>query len=349
MQPKISKDLMLALAIFLLALTAWGIWGSWGKSFLGDASAPHNPSLTAVVGNLEQAQTPPTETRAQWIKRTVVRFFYNPFERLFKNIIFTIPFWGVLVLTLVLERWIPAEKDRKIFSAGFRQDIVWFFYEPFLNAFVVGTYVAVLTKLHSVYFPQWTCYGLTQMPVWLRIAVGILVVDLGYWIQHRINHAVPFLWKLHALHHSQTELNFFSDFRYHPLEYLVRHTFVTVPFIFLRIDLPVIVAMVIFKDWYSRFYHGNIRTNLGPLRFVLVTPQSHRVHHSVEREHHDRNFGAIFSIWDHLFGTQCKNYHTYPATGVPGEKLVGLELGDVKNRLKSPWSQMWRRLFGHYK
>ena len=263
--------------------------------------------------------------------------------------IFTIPFWGALGFTLLLERLLPAEKNRKIFSASFGQDLVWFFYEPFLNAFVVGTYVAMLVKLHTLYFPHWTFYGLTQTPAWLRIVLGILVVDLGFWLQHRINHRVPFLWRLHALHHSQTQLNFFTDFRYHPLEYIVRHTFVTVPFIFLQIDPPVIVAVAIFKDWYSRFYHGNIRTNLGPLRFVLVTPQSHRVHHSLEQSHHDKNFGAIFSIWDHLFGTQWKDYNIYPATGLADDKFEEKGNGDVKSLLKSPWSQMWRRLFQNYK
>ena len=339
-----------AFSIFLLALTAGG------QSFLGAADAPSG-SVQAVAshdsgtGNFQATLPthPLNETRAEWVKRKCVYFFYSPVERLFQHMIFTLPFWGALVLTLLLERLMPAEKNRKIFSAGFRQDLVWFLYEPFLNVLVVGTYVTVLEKLHTLYFPQWTFYGLTQTPAWVRIVLGLLIVDLGYWLQHRINHAVPFLWRLHALHHSQTELNFFSDFRYHPLEYIVRQTFVSVPFIFLQIDPPVIVAVAIFKDWYSRFYHGNIRTNLGPLRFVLVTPQSHRVHHSVEQSHHDKNFGAIFSIWDHLFGTQWKDYSIYPPTGLADDKFQVNGKGAVKNLLKSPWSQMWRRLFQNYK
>ena len=144
----------------------------------------------------------------------------------------------------------------------------------------------------------------------------ILFVDFLYWCQHYCNHRVPWLWKLHALHHSQRELNFFTDFRYHVLEYLVRHTFLVVPFLVLKIDPPVIAVVVIALRWYSRFYHGNIRTNLGTLRYVLVTPQSHRIHHSIEAAHADTNFGAIFSVWDRLLGTQSRDYQSYPATGI---------------------------------
>jgi hypothetical protein len=63
-------------------------------------------------------------------------------------------------------------------------------------------------------------------------------------------------------------------------------------------------------------YHGNLRTNLGVLRYLLVTPQSHRVHHSTELRHRDRNFGVLFSVWDQLFGTQYRGFDEYPETGV---------------------------------
>lgn len=345
MPMKRQINLLAVLMITALVLVAWV------RPVLGDTLAPatNAPSVPATHSGTISSQTAPDpagqETWGARTRRLAVGFFYTPFDRLFRNIIFTLPFWGALAFTLLLERLMPAENNRPLFSTGFRQDLVWFFYEPLLGALVVGSYVGLLAKLHSVYFPQLTFFGLTQTPVWLRVALGILLVDLGYWIQHRINHKVPFLWKMHALHHSQEQLNFFTDFRYHPFEYIVRHTFVTVPFLFLRIDPPVIVAIAIFKDWFSRFYHGNIRTNLGPLRYVLVTPQSHRVHHSIEVRHQDKNFGGIFSFWDHLFGTQCEEYDVYPPTGVAGDKFQDDGKSDVKSLLQSPWKQMWQRLF----
>ena len=66
-------------------------------------------------------------------------------------------------------------------------------------------------------------------------------------------------------------------------------------------------------------YHSNLRTNYGWLRYVLVTPQSHRIHHSTLPEHHNMNYGVNLSIWDHLFGTQYRNYDDYPVTGLGDE------------------------------
>jgi len=263
-----------------------------------------------------------------------------------RRMVFGWPFWLALILTLTLERIVPAEPNRKLFSLSVAHDLIWFVYEPFWHALIIGTYVALLSKIYTSYFSYLTFSGLMATPAWIRFAVTVLLLDLGYWAQHYLNHRVPFLWKLHSVHHSQEQLNFFTDFRYHPLEYVVRHTFITVPFLFLNVTPPVIAGFVIAREWYSRFYHGNIRTNLGPLKHILVTPQSHRVHHSLEARHHDTNFGAIFSIWDLLFGTRYEGFDEYPATGVvdktfPSEPNVGLG-----RLLLMPWRQMLHPFFG---
>src|SRR5262249_49555733 len=124
-----------------------------------------------------------------------------------------------------------------------------------------------------------------------------------------------------AVHHSQRELNFFTDFRYHALEYLVRSTVLVIPFLLLKIDTPTILVFAVLQRWHTRFYHGNIRTNLGPLRYLLVTPQSHRIHHSIESRHFNKTFGSIFSIWDYLFGTQHRGYDEYPRTGIADQNF----------------------------
>jgi sterol desaturase/sphingolipid hydroxylase (fatty acid hydroxylase superfamily) len=185
-----------------------------------------------------------------------------------------------------------------------------------------------------------TITSLNQLPGWSKFLIALLLLDFLFWAQHYCNHKVPLLWRFHVLHHSQRELNFFTDFRYHVVEYLVRYTFIAIPLLFLRVDPPIIAAFAIFQRWYSRFYHGNIRTNLGPLKYILVTPQSHRVHHSLESSHRDKNFGAIFSVWDFLLGTQCKAFDVYPATGVADEKFPHERTGQARNLLLNPFHQM---------
>ncbi len=290
----------------------------------------------ATLSDTGAAQPNKRSRELAWIKKNLLTIFN--LDGL-KRILFGFPFWGALIFTLTLERLIPAEPNRKIFSVGLAHDLMWFLYEPVLHALIVGTYVALVAKIYKTYFSYLTFSGLNEAPGWVRFTVALLLVDLGYWVQHYINHKVPFLWKLHCVHHSQEQLNFFTDFRYHPLEYIVRHTFITIPFLFLNVTPPVIVAFAVVKEWFSRFYHGNIRTNLGPLRYILVTPQSHRVHHSREPQHWDMNFGGIFSIWDFLFRKQYKGFDEYPATGVveqvPLEQRISLT-----SILFTPWRQM---------
>ena len=254
--------------------------------------------------------------------------------------LFALSFWGAIVLTLGCEYLVPAKSAQKIFSVNFAQDAVWFFYQNILNAIVLVFYVEYLTRYYQQYLSSLTVTSLSRSPGWVRFLVALLMVDFLYWIQHYCNHKVPLLWRFHVLHHSQKQINFFTDFRYHVVEYVVRYTFLITPFLILKLDPPVIVAFVIFFRCYSHFYHGNIRMNLGPLKYILVTPQSHRVHHSLEVEYRDTNFGAIFSIWDFMLGTQCTNFGIYPETGVADHTFPHEQRFRLKSLLLTPLSQL---------
>jgi len=99
----------------------------------------------------------------------------------------------------------------------------------------------------------------------------------------------------------------------------------------LQIDRGLVIWVTVALDWYTRVYHANLRTNYGPLKHILVTPQSHRIHHSREPEHVDKNFGLFLTIWDRLFGTLHANYEEYPETGIQEEfpledMVVGLDV-----------------------
>jgi sterol desaturase/sphingolipid hydroxylase (fatty acid hydroxylase superfamily) len=254
--------------------------------------------------------------------------------------ILAISFWCAIALTLFLEHQFPAREDQKVFGVNFAQDAVWFFYQSILNAFVLVFYVEYLTLYYNRYFSHLTVTALTQYPGWVRFLIALLTVDFLYWIQHYFNHKVPLLWQFHTVHHSQKQINFFTDFRYHVVEYIVRYTFLVTPFLILKLDPPVIVAFVIFSRCYSHFYHGNIRLNLGPLKYILVTPQSHRVHHSLDPRYRDTNFGAIFSIWDFIFRTQCTNFHVYPETGITDEAFPHGQHPGLKSLLFTPVAQL---------
>ena len=136
------------------------------------------------------------------------------------------------------------------------------------------------------------------------------------WVSHWMHHHLPSLWQFHAVHHSQTEMNVLSDNRQHVIETIVAATVAYLPARFLGLDTAQAGTLAISTIYVSAFIHTNIRTNLGPLRYVFVSPQAHRVHHSVEERHYDTNFGTVFSWWDYLFGTRYPGDHEYPPTGI---------------------------------
>ena len=255
--------------------------------------------------------------------------FYQPIVKLFANTLLAPVFYIAIAFTLLMEQFFPADPKQKFFNVNLTQDLVWFFYETILQALVITTYIYLVTAVYNRYLNFLTIEAAAQWPFWLRFAWGVLLLDFLYWLQHYLNHKVPVFWQFHVVHHSQRSISFFTDYRYHVIEYVVRHTILVIPFLIFKVNVPEIVAFSIFRRWYTRFYHGNIRMNMGFLRYILVTPQSHRVHHSILPEHRDKNFGAIFSIWDYLFGTQHRSYDEYPATGIeddhfPHEEKVGL-------------------------
>ena len=255
------------------------------------------------------------------VKEWLSKAFYNPVVRLVRDTLLTPAFFIVVGLTLTMEKLFPADPKQNMFGVSFWQDLVWFFYETVLQAIVITTYVYWLKQIYNKHFSFLTVEAVASWPDWSRFVLGVVLLDFLYWLQHYLNHKVPWFWQFHTVHHSQKEVNFFTDFRYHIVEYIVRHTILVIPFLLLKVDTPTIVAFSVFRRWYTRFYHGNIRTNLGPLRYILVTPQSHRVHHSKLPQHRDLNFGSLFSIWDYLFKTQYRGYEEYPETGIADQEF----------------------------
>lgn len=231
-------------------------------------------------------------------------FLYNPLA------------YFLIGVFLLLEKFFPARPEQKVFSVSFSQDLIWFLLQRFLEGIIIATYVSVLKSLYNNYLNFLTVPWVREWPEIIAFGWAVLVGDFLAWFHHWVRHKVPVLWEFHTIHHSQKEINPFTDFRYHLAEYITSRTIQTIPLLMLTVNTSYIVSYVLVLAWFTRFYHGNIKTNLGPLRYLFVTPQSHRVHHSIEQRHQDKNFGVLFSVWDYLFGTQYKKYDEYPETGI---------------------------------
>ncbi len=269
----------------------------------------------------------------------------------------TLEFGAVLAVALAMQLCIPVRRGESFFSSHVLNDLMWFVYSSVIYAFTTTVYVVWLVGFLEPYFASFHPAALDAIPVPIRFVLVLLLLELLVWSEHCALHKIPILWQFHAVHHSQTELSFFSDFRIHLVEHLWRATIVAVPMAALHIDLPLIVAYTIFDRWYSRFYHSNLKTHYGPLKYFMVTPQSHRMHHTNDPKYADRNFGRYLTLWDWVFGTQVKDWDVYPATGIDDRNFP---LEEKRLSIRILWMpivqhwypvevlarQAWRRLSG---
>jgi sterol desaturase/sphingolipid hydroxylase (fatty acid hydroxylase superfamily) len=165
--------------------------------------------------------------------------------------------------------------------------------------------------------------NLFALPDWLAISAGIIMLDLAIYGQHRLFHALPFLWRLHRVHHSDPAFDTTTALRFHPLEILVSMAFKLAVVALLGPPPLAVLLFEIILNAAALFNHGNISLPASieaRLRGLLVTPDLHRIHHSVHDDEQNHNFGFNLSIWDRLFGTlaaQPRDGHDGMRIGLP--------------------------------
>jgi sterol desaturase/sphingolipid hydroxylase (fatty acid hydroxylase superfamily) len=160
----------------------------------------------------------------------------------------------------------------------------------------------------------WGLLNIVPPPAWLAIPVGVLLLDLTIYGQHVAFHFVPPLWRLHRMHHADLEFDVSTGLRFHPGEIVVSMAIKLAAVTALGVPPPAVLIFEVLLNATSMFNHGNVRlpSRLDRLlRFVIVTPDMHRVHHSVDRRETDSNFGFNVPWWDRLFGT----YRAQPTLG----------------------------------
>ncbi len=178
--------------------------------------------------------------------------------------------------------------------------------------------LALVAEAHG-----WGLFNEITLPAWIAILASVVLLDLAIYFQHVLFHAVPALWRLHRMHHADLEFDVTTGLRFHPIEILLS----------MMIKLAVVavlgapaVAVLIFEvllNATSMFNHSNVRLPLGldrALRWFVVTPDMHRVHHSILSRETNSNFGFNLPWWDRLFGT----YRAQPAAGHEG-MTIGIE------------------------
>ena len=160
----------------------------------------------------------------------------------------------------------------------------------------------------------WGVLNLISLPDWISVLLAVVILDLVIYFQHRVFHAVPWFWRLHRMHHADLEFDVTTGLRFHPLEILLSMGLKIVVVIALGAPPIAVLIFEVLLNATSMFNHANIYipTNVDRyLRRVVVTPDMHRVHHSILREETDSNFGFNLPWWDWIF----KTYRSQPVKG----------------------------------
>jgi len=268
------------------------------------------------------------------------------------NVILTPIFALTVLVVYFLERFFPADPNQKFFSKNFRFDFFFLFFDKIGEFFFIVGFVSLLNFIYVQHLSFLTIHAVETWPLGVRIAFGVLFFDLLKWTQHAVKHNIPWLWYFHMLHHSSKKINMFTGQRYHFVDYIFRHMIMTLPLLMLQVSTEYIVFFQIMLKAHSRIYHSNIKSNFGFLRYIIVTPQSHRIHHSIEPKHRNKNYGAHFTVWDYMFGTQYRGYDEYPESGIEDtehpqeDDKTGLELiFTLIDQLLYPFRLIGRSIF----
>ncbi|WP_236604125.1 sterol desaturase family protein [Sandaracinus amylolyticus] len=233
---------------------------------------------------------------------------------------FVLDLLGSTLVFVFLEKLFPLRRDQPIFRAEWQNDLTHFF----VNHLIVGLVLLITNRVvHGVF--GWAVSDtvqslVTSLPFLLQLFLVILVADLVQYWTHRAYHEVPFLWRFHSVHHSAEHMDWLAGSRQHLLELIATRIMVLAPIFVLGFSQRVIDVYVIVVGFQAVFNHANVDVRLGPLRYLIVTPNFHHWHHSRDTEAIDRNYAAHFAFLDYLFGTAVTADRKWPNRyGVVGD------------------------------
>jgi sterol desaturase/sphingolipid hydroxylase (fatty acid hydroxylase superfamily) len=169
----------------------------------------------------------------------------------------------------------------------------------------------------------WGLFHALGLPTWAGVPLSVVALDLAIYLQHVLFHAVPALWRLHRVHHADLDIDVTTGARFHPIEVLLSMGIKLGVVAALGAPTAAVLLFEVLLNATSMFNHSNVRMPIWldrMLRWVIVTPDMHRVHHSIATRETNSNFGFNLPWWDRVFGT----YRDQPAAGHEG-MIVGVE------------------------
>jgi len=210
---------------------------------------------------------------------------------------------GVLIL-LPLERILPLHRQQKIFRRGWKNDLIYLFFNSVYVTLGVAAFVGGFDFVAQNFVSTSLRSAVAAQPILLQFVEIVILSDLGFYAVHRLFHAVPWLWNFHQIHHSIEDLDWLASFRVHPIDQILTKGISLAPIFVLGFAATPILAAAWLYMCQSMFIHANVRTGgLGPARWLLASPEYHHWHHTNDRRAYNANFAGQLPIVDLLFGT----------------------------------------------
>ena len=233
---------------------------------------------------------------------------------------FVLDLFGSSLIFIFIEKLFALRREQPVFRPEWQTDLQHFI----VNHMVVG-FMLLATNLLVHQLFGWATHGgvrgwVQSLNFFVAVLLLVLVADLvQYWL-HRAYHEIPLLWRLHAVHHSVKSMDWLAGSRQHLIEVLITRTLVLAAITVLGFSKEVIDAYIVIVGFQAVFNHANVSVRLGPLRYVIVTPNFHHWHHAQDDEAIDQNYAAHFAFLDHLFGTAVQSGRQWPDRyGVVGD------------------------------
>lgn len=215
---------------------------------------------------------------------------------------FVLAFLGSMLIFIPLEKAF-AQKPLAVLRPEWRTDLAYFFVGHVLIQFYLLFTNTVSHTLFGWAHADWLQGSVQALPVWLQFVCAVVLADLCQVLVHRAYHRVPWLWRIHAVHHSAPHLDWLAGSRMHVLEVLFTRTAVVVPLYLVGFSEPALNAYVLLVGMQAVLAHANVNWRFGWLRYLLVTPQYHHWHHARDPAYTDANYAVHLPVIDMLLGT----------------------------------------------
>lgn len=236
-----------------------------------------------------------------------------------------------------LELLFAERREQRLFRDGWLTDFLHFFITAILSR--AGLFVVIWLALQlGTLLPDIMRQTVGTLPLVVQVIVLTVLADLGFYLGHLAMHKLPALWQFHAVHHSSENLDWLASYRVHPVDHCIVKGASLLPIFSLGFSDSAIVIGALIYQWQSLWLHSNVKMNLGPLKWLVATPEFHHWHHANDKAAIDKNLAGQISLWDVVFGT------AYMPGPLPEKYGVNDAVPrDYLSQLAYPFVALWRR------